>query len=268
MVLSCTTLLSGCDGVFFWGLPHRFPFADRLERRAVDVWFDSEDGTTLHGVWLDARVEWKGTVVYCHGNDRNLTRHTIWCDFLPDLGYDVLLFDYRGFGRSEGLPDREGVIADARAAIDLALRRDPDRVVVWGHSLGGTPAIIASSERPEVKGVIAQSPFSDWRRIAHDSGGWLLWPAVSLVVRDGDDAIDAVDRLGDRPLVLIHGDDDWVVPYSHSEDLRDAKTTGSVELITYEGAGHRSPIQATPERFRADIERSLERILGPRGQTR
>jgi hypothetical protein len=90
-----------------------------------EVSFAAPGGPRLHGWLARAKSKSLGTVVYAHGNHANLTHHARFVAWLPSRGYDLLLFDYRGFGKSEGTVAREGTVADTMAAIDFALARDP-----------------------------------------------------------------------------------------------------------------------------------------------
>ena len=92
----------------------------------------------------------------------------------------VLVFDYRGYGRSEGEPTREGLVDDAVAALDLALREEPDRTVVFGHSLGGAIAVVAASRRPAVRAVVAESTFPSFRAAARASAPWAAVAALVI----------------------------------------------------------------------------------------
>ena len=160
-------LLPGCaDGLFYRPGSDRIPAVAELGFAAEDVTFTAGDGTVLHGWWLPANGTHAGTVVYCHGNTGNLARHVGWVSWLPAQGYDVLVFDYRGYGNSAGEPSRSGTVADAIAAIDFALARDPERTVVYGHSLGGAIALCAVAARPAVCGVVAEGTFPSYREVA------------------------------------------------------------------------------------------------------
>ena len=105
-----------------------------------EIQFASADGTRLHGWWIPATIPVKGTVVYLHGNAANITGHYCQIEWLPASGYNVFLFDYRGYGKSEGQPSRRGVYADCVAAMDYAAKR-ADRLFASGQSLGGANAM-------------------------------------------------------------------------------------------------------------------------------
>lgn len=260
--LSTALLCSACaDSLFYF--PTRRDHGAAPEGR--DVFFRAPEGPRLHGVWVDAVGPRRGIVVYCHGNDRNLTHHARWVDWLPHQGFDLLIFDYRGYGRSEGRPDREGIAADARAAIDFALRADPERVVVWGRSLGAAAAVPAVASRPAVRGLLLEGGFARWRSVAKRRVPSLAW-AVPLLVSDGPDPVD--ESLGGIPVLLVHGADDGVVAVREAGETFDALQArgggASTRLVVFGGVAHRTAHAARAAEFESLVDDFLASCLvGP-----
>ena len=212
-------LLACCaDGLFYHPNATVYATAAAYGPDVEEVSFAAPDGPRQHGWWMSADGDSRGTVVYCHGNAANLTLHARYVAWLPSRGYDVLLFDYRGYGKSEGSVTRAGTVADAVAAIDFALARDPDRVVVFGHSLGGAVRLRAAAERPAVRGVVAESTFSNYREIAAIKVPWISW-LVPFVVSAGSDPDEVLDALPPAPVFVIHGERDHIVPVEVGERL-------------------------------------------------
>ena len=187
---------------------------------AEDVWFESEDGTRLHGWWMrhdHARM----TVLYCHGNSGNIGERTEIFGALRKLKVDLFVFDYRGYGRSDGTPSKEGVCADARAAHDwLVAERgvSTHELIVFGHSLGGAIAIDTVAQRPEVAGLVVQSSFTqvvDMARHRYPS-----YP-VHWIAKNGFRSIEKVAELT-MPKLFVHGGRDETIPLAHGEALHDA----------------------------------------------
>jgi hypothetical protein len=116
-----------------------------------EVRFTAEDGVALHGWYVPGRSD-AGAVLFCHGNAGNISHRLEWLSMLHGLGLGVLLFDYRGYGRSGGSPDEPGTYRDARAAWDYLVderRIEPGRIVLFGESLGGaSPRISRKTSRP------------------------------------------------------------------------------------------------------------------------
>jgi len=250
-VIGLAALSTFADSLFYY--PNSTTYAVDYDVDIEDVTFAAPDGPQLHGWWLPAVGEQRGTVVYCHGNAANVTLHTRNVAWLPKLGYAVFVFDYRGYGKSQGSVTRAGTVADAVAAIDFALKRDPDRTVVFGHSLGGAIGISAAAQRKAVRAVIAESTFPSYRRIAGEAAP-LLAPFVPLFVAAGNDPIDVLKDLPPRPLLVIHGEDDPIVPAKLGRELYDAASEPK-QLWLVPKATHFSPWHSVPDEFERRIDR-------------
>ena len=103
-----------------------------------DVWFEAPDAVQLHGWWIPVRRA-RGTILYCHGNTGSIAHQVGSLKQLRRLRCNVLAFDYRGYGRSDGRPSEEGVYRDVRAAYDHLVDErdaDPRSILLFGHSLG------------------------------------------------------------------------------------------------------------------------------------
>lgn len=214
------------------------------------VWFESADGTRLYG-WLAPahgdpdRMGEHPTILHVHGNAGNLISHIAFTDHLPRRGFNLLIFDFRGYGQSDGSPwRRTKLIEDTHAALDVLLERDDidnDRIGVFGQSLGASIALNVMAEREEIKAAVYESPFVSWRLIAANALGGdppfflARWLAAALIP-DHARADDAIRRI-DRPILLMHGKADRIVPISHSRALYDAGGE-CVELIEVENGDH------------------------------
>jgi fermentation-respiration switch protein FrsA (DUF1100 family) len=111
----------------------------------------SADGTPLSAWFIPATTTAaKGTAVHFHGNAQNMTAHYSFVKWLPAAGYNLVVFDYRGYGRSQGQPSRKGTIADGAAVLAYVRERAdvaPQSIIVIGQSLGGAIALAALAER-------------------------------------------------------------------------------------------------------------------------
>jgi len=219
----------GCNNVFYYpdaeirGTPRDQNLAYE------DVNFTAADGTKLHGWFLPAKQKPPiGTVLHLHGNAGNITGHYRFIDWMPARGLNVLTFDYRGYGRSEGMVTREGTLSDGLAALDYLRSRkdvDPNRIVLFGQSLGGALAAeVAAQRRTQVRAVVIDSAFSSYREIVrhHVNSKPLLAVAAwwyPFMVPPGLDPIDAVAKISPTPLLFMHGKNDAIVPWTMSNDL-------------------------------------------------
>jgi pimeloyl-ACP methyl ester carboxylesterase len=242
---------SGCASFFFlpddavWYRPQDLSLAYR------DVFFESEDGVKLHGWFLPAREDAgpsAGTVVFLHGNAQNISAHIASVYWLPAARFNVFMFDYRGYGESEGKPTIEGVHRDAEAAIRTAASLpevDSRCIAVFGQSLGGAiapTAVLQVRNEVPIRALVLDSAFSDFRGFAREklAGFWLAWPLhrpLALTVPDTIRPRDALAQLANLPIVIIHGERDVIVPVAHAERLHEAAGPGA-QLWLAPNAGH------------------------------
>jgi len=261
--------LTGCmEGLFYHPTAGPTPPPPGAE----GVWFESDDGTRLFGWWIpaiDPGTEPAPTVLHVHGNAGNIESHAWFTEHLPDAGFNVFVFDYRGYGQSEGSPRRRGpLVADTHAALDAVLARedvDADRVGVYGQSLGGSIAVNVLAERPELRAAVLESPFASWRGVAASALGgdppgpiarFLAW----LFIPDSHSPAEAI-RTVDRPILILHGEADTIVPPSHGRRLAEAAGENA-EFVTFEGGGHNTLKEAHPEVERLMID-FFRRTLSP-----
>lgn len=228
LALAC--VLVGCSSVFLH--PDQVHYlADRELGTAVeDVWMEAEDGSVLHALYLPVTEARRGTVLFLHGNAENLSSHIHAVSWLPAQGYAVLALDYRGYGRSQGGASVGALHQDAATALAWLSARGAAQtgpLIVYGQSLGGSVAIRLIADHPpqtDVVAVIADSAFASYRGIAREKLGqvWLTWPLqwpLSWLISDQYAALDVVQRIAPIPLLLIHGEQDPVVPAAHSHRL-------------------------------------------------
>jgi hypothetical protein len=234
--------------------------ATAFELESETLRIASSDEVTLHAQWIAARGESQGTVVYCYGYDKNLSYHLEPVRWLPAAGFNLLVFDYRGFGRSTGTPTRRGTVDDASVAIDVALRRDPRRTIVFGHSLGGAVGVVAAGRRPAVRAVIAESTFPTYRAAARARLPILAW-LVPLLVSGELDPVAALPLLAPRPLLVIHGAADRAVPVGLGRQLFE-RAVAPKRLLVIEGGSHRAPWGEDASGYRAAIVEFLVGAVG------
>lgn len=216
-------LLSGCTSAFFYPSRALFSSPEKHGIKFETVKFPSTDGTELTGMFLFASsAPAKGTVVHFHGNAENMTSHFGYSAWLTQHGYNVFAFDYRGYGASQGKPSQSGVVQDGIAALAYVRRRpdvDPWRVAVFGQSLGGAVAAASVGLSPAgaAQALVIESSFDSYKRIAQDalSRSWLTWPLQWLarfLISDRHRPTRYAERLAGVPIVVVHGDEDRIVP--------------------------------------------------------
>jgi fermentation-respiration switch protein FrsA (DUF1100 family) len=228
--LALVLALGACTPVFFQpsGGIYSTPGLYGIDYQPVE--FHAADGTALFAWFMPARGEAHGTVLYLHGNAQNISAHFANVAWLPAAGFNVLAMDYRGYGGSEGRPSLPGVQLDIDAAMRTLLERpdvDPDRIVVFGQSLGGALAIYYvahSAYRQHIRAVVADSAFADYRMVAREKLAdlFITWPLQWLPDYTVDDSYApraAVAIISPIPLLLIHGEQDGIDSPHHSQLL-------------------------------------------------
>jgi fermentation-respiration switch protein FrsA (DUF1100 family) len=207
-ILASLLLVSGCTFLFF--KPGKNMIKDpEVERYAPeDVSFRSADGVNLRGWYFRARGKERGTILVCHGNVENMSTHV-------DAGYNLFIFDYRGYGESQGEPTVRGINLDAEAALETVLGRMREKnegLIVFGKSLGGAVAVYTVANSPykdRVSALILDSSFSSYRAIAREKIaasiiGWPFQYPLSYLVDDDYSPVDYIKKVALVPVLIMH----------------------------------------------------------------
>ena len=220
-----------------------------------EVNFESYAGHLLHGWYCRARDP-IASALFCHGNTGNLTLNAPNIPKLLESGISIFVFDYRGYGRSTGLPTVRGLIEDARAAA-----KEHDRVrppflpsILYGYSLGGAVAI-QIARRTRFDGLVLQSTFTNLRDMARHRFGAV---PVHLVVGNEFDSLEAIKKV-DVPLLVVHGTEDKTVPHWMGQQLFDAHNAGK-ELMLVDGGAHTNLFAVDSDRVVESIRRLALRL--------
>ncbi len=208
----------------------------QFEKISIPVGTGMDKGD-LSAWWVSADKQNAPTLLYLHGNYRNIGNNVEHTLRLHNSGYNVLLVDYRGFGQSTGgKPSEIKVYADAEAAWQYLLRQrgiKPQQVFIYGHSLGGAIAIDLAIHHPEAAGLITESTFTSMQAMGSLEYGFL---PVGLLLNQRFDSLKKITRLK-IPLLMIHGTWDKKVPVSMARELYDAAPQPK-QLVLIEGGEH------------------------------
>jgi fermentation-respiration switch protein FrsA (DUF1100 family) len=207
---------------------------DQLGLTYDSIFFEAADGTKLHG-WFFPLPGNKPVILFCHGNAGNISHRLHNIQKLLNKGFQVFIFDYRGFGKSDGCPSREGVYLDGLAAYDY-LRNNlgipPDRIILFGRSLGGAVATEIAIKR-KANRLILESAFTSTKAMARTMPLFTLLSPFLPAHYNNLEKIKAITI----PKLIIHGNRDEIIPFTMGEQLFEA---GSEPKAFYaiEGAGH------------------------------
>jgi uncharacterized protein len=218
----------------------------------VVLTIETTDGDSLRA-WKLIHPRPRAQVVYFHGNGGNLT---IWAPILARIaqqGFSVLAFDYRGYGASTGRPTERGLYRDVEAVVQSLWAAAPARpVIYWGRSLGTVMAAYAATIRPP-DGMILESGFPDARSLARTS------PALAVLALFSTYRFPCAEFMQKvaAPVLVIHGDDDHVIPFELGRDLFE-RIAGSKDFFTIHGGDHNDVIPRDPEAYWQAVHRFSE----------
>ena len=207
--------------VFLAGIPGR-----ALEATPRDVGFEfddvrlkSSDGVSLHG-WYVHAPESRGTVLFFHGNAGNISHRLDSIAVFRELGFDVFIIDYRGYGQSEGKPSEEGTYRDAEAAWQYLVAergKEPSGIIIFGRSIGGAVAAWLAAEH-EAAALIVESSFTS----AVDMAAHLYpFMPVRVLSRLDYPVADYVATVK-YPVLIVHSRDDEIIPFAMGKALFEA----------------------------------------------
>jgi alpha-beta hydrolase superfamily lysophospholipase len=226
-----------------------------------EVWLTAADGVRVNGWALPPPGATRGWVLYSHGNADTMAIRVGIMKPLVERGLGVLLYDYRGYGRSEGRPDEEGTYRDAEVMLAETMRRagEARRVFLMGESLGGGVSYELAVRHPELAGLITTSTFTS---IPDMVVALLKIPALRRIVRTQYDNLAKVARIT-LPRLVLHGTRDELVPYRMGETLRDASRPPA-DFLAIAGAGHNDIFDVDPDGAYGALFGFIDRHL-PRG---
>lgn len=180
-----------------------------------DIYLDTDDGVKLNA-WLVPAKDSKFTILFCHGNAGNISHRIEKILLLNKLGLDVLIFDYRGYGRSSGSPSEQGFYRDVEAVYSFLVSKrnvSPDRIISYGESLGGAVAVDLASRR-KTRALIVEATFSSAKDVART-----VYPFLpTFLVSSKFDSARKIKKIS-IPKLIIHSQNDEIIPFSQSKKL-------------------------------------------------
>jgi fermentation-respiration switch protein FrsA (DUF1100 family) len=202
----------------------------------------ASEGETLFGFFVrqedSLRIKPHPVIIYHHGNRDHTQYYWDRVEFLWKCGFDVFVYDYRGFGKSTGTSSEESLFADATAVLNYVRSRvdvDTNQIVHYGFSLGGVPALFSTAEFVRPRCIILEAVYATGEDLVH-SGTLLDIPGEYLL----EGAFDNVSRIGkiDCPVLMLHGTaDSFIGIERHGDKLYNAAKNPKT-FIRVEGANH------------------------------
>ncbi len=220
-----------------------------------DVYLTTTDHVKIHG-WLMKVENSRGVVIFCHGNAGNISHRVENLRLFAELGFSVFIFDYRGYGQSEGKSSEEGTYLDGEAVYTYLVetkRIRPERVVIFGRSMGaGVATFIASQQK--CGALIIESAFTSVPDI-----GQQLYPflPVKLLAKNSYDSKSRLPKIN-CPVLVAHSPDDEIIPFSHGQALFAAARMPK-QFLTLKG-GHNDGYYVTGQAYFDSLDRFLSKI--------
>jgi hypothetical protein len=219
-----------------------------------EIYFEASDGVRLSGWYIGAERP-RGVILFCHGNGGNISHRLESIGIFHDIGLSVFIFDYRGYGRSDGRPSEKGTYRDAEAAwryLTEVKNSIPSDIIIFGRSLGGAIAArMAQKHRPGA--LIIESAFTS---VADLGAEMYPYFPVKLLSRFHYSTTDYL--AGVRcPVLMIHSRDDELVPHRHGQRLFEAANEPK-QFIEING-GHNDGFSVSREYYQGEIDKFLSR---------
>ena len=196
------------------------------------------------------------TILFLHGNAGNISHRMEKLGIFRGLGVDTFIIDYRGYGRSEGVPNEEGTYRDAQAAyayLTKTLNREPKTIVVYGESLGAAVAVDLAAKHP-VGGVIIEEAFTSVGDVGQKMFPFL---PVRWLVRNKYDTLSKMGRLN-APLLIFHSRDDELISFRYAERLL-AAAREPKQLVELRG-GHNDAFLTSATTYRSALQQFLSSL--------
>jgi uncharacterized protein len=246
LITSC--LFSSCNVLVYYPEKTTYFHPRDYDMNFETVFLHASDGVAVHAWWLKTKVEEPiATVLHFHASDKNISYHLDYSRRLVDKGFNVLVFDYRGFGHSDGIPNKWGLAKDGIAAIDFVLDRsdvDPSKIIVFAQA-EGVPVALSALEGHGLKPacIVFESPLYTYQKVTEDTigdlpmGKLVSWPiSLTAGLHDYNPARSLKSIYG-TPILICHSENDQVIKSEHALSLyKDATQPKTLYLMP--GGGH------------------------------
>lgn len=192
-----------------------------------DIWVSTISGKKIHAWYFETeKTPSLGTIIFFHGNAENLSTHFISLAWISKQNYNLLIFDYEGYGKSEGSPEPQNTVLAGQAVIRWAAQKDPRPLIIYGQSLGGivaARAVLDLKSEIKFKTLILDSSFDSYKVVARRSlaKSWLTWifQPLGYLLMDDDYAPHSLADISPIPILFIHGEKDRVIESTFSREM-------------------------------------------------
>lgn len=193
-------------------------------------------------VWLFDGWKDQPVLLYFHGNSQNISYREYMIRLCQLMKINILLVDYRGYGRSDSKASCRNILRDAKISMEFLLKHYPEeKIYVWGESLGGTPASYIASKYSNISGIILFSTFASFHQLMENADTmkkYLTYNLARIVSNDIDyytNNIGMISHVSKAPIMILHSKEDTLIPYSNARRLYNAIPHENKQLLTIYG---------------------------------
>ncbi len=230
LILMASSLSTSCSSLLYHPtFIEHFP-PEKMNLHPEPLWIRSGNGNFLYGWYFHTTSQKtpKATLIFFHGNAENISSHYLALTWILSKGYDFFIFDYGGYGRSQGSPSPESTLSDGKSVLRKIYDKDNKiPIVLFGQSLGGAVALRTAIEMKNeipIQLIVVDSSFLSYRGAARSvlASHWITWifqPLSYLLFSDSTAPVERVQELSPIPLVVIHGEKDQIIDISLGEEI-------------------------------------------------
>lgn len=230
-----------------------------------EVWIDTST-EKIHAWWFPAQTKKiEGTILLFHGNGENLSTHFLSMMWIPQKGYNYLIFDYPGYWKSSGVPTQKGTVEAGRAALNWIRKNKDPRPIVYGQSLGGAIALrVVEDEKNNgpIRCLVLESTFSNYKRMAarvvkRSYITWIFHPLAYVLISNSY-AVNDLENISPVPVFVIHGQKDHIVEPESGDEIF-AALKEPKQMLKVENADHIESLWVEQGKYRKDLLEFFEK---------
>lgn len=216
----------GCNHLLYYPTKTQYVNPTKIKSPPKEITVKMKTGEKVHG-WLFKAINStkpnldRPIILFFHGNAQNLTSHFLNLYWILEEGYDFLIFDYPGYGASEGSPTQSNTVKSGHIFYNWLKKNKYRNIIIFGQSLGGSIALQVSQQLvpdDDLCLVVVESTFASYQSVANSvlAQNWITWPfqwLAYLLFSDDEAPKKNISKISPVPLVVIHGTEDRIVPY-------------------------------------------------------
>lgn len=230
-ILILAGLLTGCSHLYYYPTQYMYVNVEKLEPRPKQIEIPGPEQKKIIGWYFKSSDKPRARLLFFHGNAENISSHFVALHWILKHGYDFFIFDYPGYGGSEGEPTKKSTTDVGRVALEWLSKQEPHiPIALFGQSLGGNIALYTAAtnhQRIPLCMVTVESTFKSYQKVAQRvlENQWWSWPFQWLpyvVTSEEYSARDVIQDISPTPLLVIHSEADTTVKFENGEEVYQA----------------------------------------------